>query len=68
MWWWVMVWVALAAAGLAVLAVFAARVFLAVEALGRQVAASSDALAAAGDRLSRAAGPLAERAGEISRP
>ncbi|SHM46154.1 hypothetical protein [Actinacidiphila paucisporea] len=65
--WWLFVSVGLAAAGLVVLAVFAARVFTAVRELAAQVAASTDALTAAGDRLQRAAAPVAERAGEISR-
>jgi hypothetical protein len=65
--WWLFLSVGLAAAGLAVLAVCAVRVFTAVHALARQVAASTDALAAASDRLRRAAEPLAGRSGEISR-
>ena len=65
--WWIFVSVGLAAAGLAVLAVFAARVFGAVGELAAQVAASGDELAAAGDRLQRAAAPTAKRAGEIIR-
>lgn len=65
--WWLFLWVGLATAGLAVLAVAAARVFLAVRELARQVAASSAALTAASDRLQRAARPLARRAGEITR-
>ncbi|WUH94439.1 hypothetical protein OG900_32740 [Streptomyces sp. NBC_00433] len=65
--WWLFLSVGLAAAGLAVLAVFAARVFTAVRELAAQVAVSTDALAAAGDRLQRAAAPVAQRAGEISR-
>jgi hypothetical protein len=65
--WWLLTWVGLASAGLLVLAVAAARVFTAVDALARQVAASTEALGAAGERLRRAARPVAERAGEISR-
>jgi hypothetical protein len=65
--WWLFLWVGLSAAGLAVLGALAVRVFLAVEALGRQVAVSGEALTAAGERLTRAAGPVAERTGEISR-
>lgn len=65
--WWLFVCVGLSAAGLAVLGALAVRVFLAVEALGRQVTASTAALTAAGDRLRRAARPLAERTGDISR-
>ncbi|MFG1807114.1 hypothetical protein [Streptomyces sp. NPDC049040] len=65
--WWLFVSVGLAAAGLAVLAVFAARVFSAVGELSAQVAAGSEALAAAGERLQRAADPLARQAGEIAR-
>lgn len=65
--WWIFLSVGLAAAGLLVLAVFAARVFTAVRELAAQVAASSEALAAAGDRLQRAAAPVAKRAYEINR-
>ncbi|MGW5355078.1 hypothetical protein ACWERV_31740 [Streptomyces sp. NPDC004031] len=65
--WWIFVSVGLAAAGLLVLAVFAARVFRAVGELAAQVAASSEALGTAGDRLQRAAAPLARTAGEITR-
>jgi hypothetical protein len=65
--WWLFLYVGLSTAGLLVLGVLAVRVFAAVQALGRQVAASTEALTAAADRLQRAAAPLAERAGEISR-
>lgn len=65
--WWLFLSVGLAAAGLMVLAVFAARVFTAVGELAAQVAASTEALTAAGDRLQRAAAPVAKRAGEITR-
>ncbi|WP_037914392.1 hypothetical protein [Actinacidiphila yeochonensis] len=65
--WWLFLSVGLAAAGLAVLALCAVRVFTAVRRLALQVAASTEALGAASDRLRRAAEPLAVRAGEISR-
>ena len=65
--WWLFVYVALSAAGLLVLGALAIRVFLAVQALARQVEAGTAALTAAGERLRRAAGPVAERGGEISR-
>jgi hypothetical protein len=65
--WALFAWVGLSAAGLLVLAVPAVRVFVAVRALARQVAVSTEALTAASERLGRAAGPLAERAGDISR-
>jgi hypothetical protein len=65
--WWIYLSVGLAAAGLLVLAVFAARVFGAVGELSAQVAASHRALAAASDRLQRAAAPVAGRAGKITR-
>lgn len=64
---WLFLSVGLAAAGLLVLAVFAARVFTAVRELAAQVAVSTEALAAAGDRFQRAAAPVAQRAGEITR-
>lgn len=65
--WWLYLCVGLATAGLLVLGALAVRVFLAVEELARQVAASTDAFAAAGERLQQAARPVAERAGQISR-
>lgn len=65
--WWLFLYVGVATGGLLVLGVLAVRVFAAVGELGRQVAASADALAVAGERLQRAARPVAERAGEISR-
>jgi hypothetical protein len=65
--WWLFLSVALAAAGLAVLALCAVRVFTAVRRLALQVASSAAALEAASDRLRRAAEPLAGRAGEIAR-
>ncbi|WP_327291967.1 hypothetical protein [Streptomyces sp. NBC_01198] len=65
--WWLFLSVGLAAAGLAVLAVFAVRVFTAVRELAGQVAASTEALTAASERLQRAAAPVAKRAGEITR-
>jgi hypothetical protein len=66
--WWLFLCVGLSTAGLLVLGVLAVRVFLAVQALARQVATSTEALTRAGDRLRRAAEPLAERTGDISRP
>ncbi|SEG54592.1 hypothetical protein SAMN05216223_106133 [Actinacidiphila yanglinensis] len=66
--WWLFLYVGLSTAGLLVLGALAVRVFAAVQALARQVAASTEALTAASDRLQRAARPLAERAGDISRP
>lgn len=65
--WLLFMWVGLATAGLLVLGAAALRVFLAVQELARQVAASTEALSAAGERLRRAALPVAERAGDISR-
>jgi hypothetical protein len=66
--WWLFLYVGLSTAGLLVLGVSAVRVFVAVQALSRQVTASTEALTAASERLRRAAQPLAERTGEISRP
>ncbi|UWE09301.1 hypothetical protein [Actinacidiphila bryophytorum] len=71
--WWIFLSVGLAAAGLAVLAFFAARVFTAVRELAAQVAASGEALAAAGTGCSgprrrwrggRARSPAAEPAAQ----
>jgi hypothetical protein len=65
--WWIILVVALASAGLLVLAVCAARVWTAVAELAAQLAASGQALTAATERLQRAATPLARRAGDITR-
>jgi hypothetical protein len=65
--WWLFLYVGLSTAGLLVLGVLAVRVFLAVQELGRQVAAGTEALTRASERLRRAAEPMAERTGEISR-
>jgi hypothetical protein len=64
---WLLLCVGLSAAGLLVLGVLAVRVFAEVQALARQVGASTEALTAASERLRRAAQPVAGRAGEISR-
>lgn len=64
---WVFVCVAVAFCGLAVLAVFAVRVFVEVHRLARQVGESSRRLAEAAERFQRHAEPLAVRSGEALR-
>jgi hypothetical protein len=65
--WWIILVVALASAGLLVLAVCAARVWTAVTELAAQLAVSGEALSAASERLQRAATGVAGRAGDITR-
>lgn len=64
---WPMFFVALAATGLAVLAVLAVRVGWEVRRLSRQVGDSAERIARAAEDLERAAGPLAARAGTVLR-
>ncbi|MFI1964729.1 hypothetical protein ACH429_11510 [Streptomyces pathocidini] len=59
---WPMLAITLAFGGIAVLGVLAARVFLEVRRLARQVGESSERIARAAEDLERAAVPLAQQA------